>query len=143
MVDRREQLHVAGFHSAMRRATVSATLAWLALLITRSTVTIVPGRALITTAPADRAIHPADQRRAIGARYRAVRGSDRPRRSTSHGGMKAGTTCLTQGAQPIAGALTRSDPSGLITSYPSLIDPAAPMVGFFIGNRDRLSAICY
>jgi hypothetical protein len=29
--------------------------------------TIVPGRVLITTAPADRAIHPADQRRAIGA----------------------------------------------------------------------------
>jgi hypothetical protein len=35
-------------------------------------VTTVPGRGLITTTPADRAINLADQRRAIGARYRAV-----------------------------------------------------------------------
>jgi hypothetical protein len=52
--------------SAMRRATVSATVARLALLITRFMVTIVPGRGLVTTTPSDRAIHAADQRRAIG-----------------------------------------------------------------------------
>jgi hypothetical protein len=43
-------------------------------LITRFMVTIVPGRGQITRAPADRAIHPADQRDAIGARYRPVPG---------------------------------------------------------------------
>jgi hypothetical protein len=72
--------------------------AWLALLITRFMVTIVPGRGLITTTPADRAIHPADQRRAIGPRDRAVPESDRLRRSTPHAGMEAGTTCYTRSA---------------------------------------------
>ena len=104
----------------MRRATVSATLAWLALLITRSTVTIVPGRALITTTPADCTIHPADHRGAIGARYRAVPESDRlgARRLM----VRRKLYLLPQGAQLMAGALTRWDPFAGIAELRSRLD---------------------
>jgi HSP20 family protein len=84
-------------------------------------VTIVPGRGLITTTPADRAIHPADQRDAIGARSRRARN-----RSPSALDTPAGRTleppALAQGAQLLAGGLTRWHPFAGIAELRSRFD---------------------
>jgi Hsp20/alpha crystallin family protein len=72
--------------------------AWLALLITRFMVTIVPGRGLITTTPADRAIHPADQRSAtdeieVEDGVLTVSGEHQEDRSDSDGGRDVRREC--------------------------------------------------